>query len=586
VIILQKEFSLSNDKVMINFTIKFCDTQEKLLNSEGFSRVLKSFLTKIKRKNTQVYQYLFNSLNCADIDSLSEKSICVFKLLTTFKPEEISHINDEFKIFLSDNALFNDFLEDFYSYWRKLERYTIICSNSKITEGFEKTNFIDANMEFSKLVRSLYRKLSDNVLGYEPNVYRQLPAGGNAGIILNNIVWDYGEGDNYKFLKDVQFIKSVLLDPPFITYPKKNTRNGFFEEVFENPLKNKSIRPGHWFCYPAKVGSLLAFIFFHRDFMSHGISLCNLFEMARKEEYVGKKPDIIYTYGLKDESDDIRTVFYDDKENDIMVGYVNYNEEIDYFGYIKKMTLTLHNLIMIKRGYLPIHGAMVNITLKNGKKSNIVILGDSGAGKSETIEAFRKLGDNYISDMTIVFDDMGIIAEHENGDIKAYGTETGAFVRLDDLDPGYAFNEIDRSIFMNPNKINSRLVIPITSYKDIMKGHKVDMLFYANNYEDTSETKGEIEYFSNASEAIEVFRSGKRMAKGTTQEKGLVESYFANPFGPYQKQDETDLLLEQYFSTFFNKGIVVGQIRTCLGITGKEKSGPSSVALKLFELIK
>ena len=32
-------------------------------------------------------------------------------------------------------------------------------------------------------------------------------------------------------------------------------------------------------------------------------------------------------------------LLYDDKENNIMVGYVNYNEDIDYFGYIKKMTL-------------------------------------------------------------------------------------------------------------------------------------------------------------------------------------------------------------------------------------------------------
>ena len=47
------------------------------------------------------------------------------------------------------------------------------------------------------------------------------------------------------------------------------------------------------------------------------------------------------------------------------------------------MLLTLHNLIMIKRGYLPIHGAMVNIEMKNGKQANVVIMGDSGAGKSE-----------------------------------------------------------------------------------------------------------------------------------------------------------------------------------------------------------
>ena len=90
-----------------------------------------------------------------------------------------------------------------------------------------------------------------------------------------------------------------------------------------------------------------------------------------------------------------------------MLGYISYGEEIDYFGYVKKMTLTLHNLIMIKRGYLPIHGAMVNIVMNNGHNANVVIMGDSGAGKSESLEAFRSLSEDYISDMTIVFDDMG-----------------------------------------------------------------------------------------------------------------------------------------------------------------------------------
>ncbi len=46
------------------------------------------------------------------------------------------------------------------------------------------------------------------------------------------------------------------------------------------------------------------------------------------------------------------------------------------------MCLTLHNLRMIRKGYLPIHGAMVNIQLKDGNTANVVIMGDSGAGKS------------------------------------------------------------------------------------------------------------------------------------------------------------------------------------------------------------
>jgi nitrogen regulatory protein PII-like uncharacterized protein len=69
--------------------------------------------------------------------------------------------------------------------------------------------------------------------------------------------------------------------------------------------------------------------------MAHGVTLCNLFEIATEEEYRGKKPDIVYVLGARDDNEKIQTVFYDDKENDIMLGYVNYNEAIDYLLYEK-----------------------------------------------------------------------------------------------------------------------------------------------------------------------------------------------------------------------------------------------------------
>ena len=88
---------------------------------------------------------------------------------------------------------------------------------------------------------------------------------------------------------------------------------------------------------------------------------------------------------------------------------------------------------------------------------------------------------------------------------------------------------------MNPDKINARLVMPVATYSDITRGYPIDFFLYANNYEDGENTWN----FSNLSEeAINVFRKGARMAKGTTTEKGLVTTYFANPFGPVQKKEE------------------------------------------------
>ena len=49
--------------------------------------------------------------------------------------------------------------------------------------------------------------------------------------------------------------------------------------------------------------------------------------------------------------------------------------KVDYFGYLKKMALTLHNLIQIERGNLPIHGAMAHVVLRDGHSANIVLMG-------------------------------------------------------------------------------------------------------------------------------------------------------------------------------------------------------------------
>ncbi|MDY6012428.1 phosphoenolpyruvate carboxykinase [Clostridium sp.] len=581
---MKKEFSISNDKVIINFTAKYCTNFESLLESEAFRRVLGSFIKTIKNKNSVSFRHLESSLKTNKTKELRNELLRIFKFLTVMNVEEIVEFNEDYKELLENKEGFIRLVEELYLFWRRLERYTLI-HGGKVDSGLAQVSFTEANDGLSKLILRLYRKIEKNILGVEPNVFRQIPAGGNSCIMIDKLLWPIPDG--YEVLEDIPFINNILLETPFITYPKRSTRTGMFTEIKENPLEYLNMNKEHWFCYPAKVGELLAYIYFHRDFMEHGITLCNLFEMARKEECRGRKPDMIYIFGAEDEDSDekLKTVFYDDKKNNIMVGYVNHSEEIDYFGYMKKMTLTLHNLIMIKRGNLPIHGAMVNIVLKNGKTANVAIMGDSGAGKSESLEAFRALSEDYISDMTIIFDDMGTFKLKDKS-IYGYGTEIGAFVRLDDLDQGYAFKEMDRSIFMNPDKTNARLVMPVAPYNAIIKGYKVDLFYYANNYEEVRTGEKSISYFDNAEDAIKVFRAGARMAKGTTSETGLVESYFANPFGPAQKQEETDELLNKYFNSMFKGNTKVGQLKTCLGIKGQEKKGPREAALELFEEIK
>ncbi|MDU5149847.1 phosphoenolpyruvate carboxykinase [uncultured Anaerococcus sp.] len=577
---MNKEISISNNKAILNFSKAFFNNTDDLLRSDGFYEVLKSFVNFHKENNTRIYSYLEKFFRSSNIESLAEEIRDITKILTVMSLDEISEkINKYHDLDKERDALLR-IVEDMYDYWRKLERYSVI---EKVAgkEGLEVENFLGSNIKLKEMILEIYRKVEISITGKVQKVFRQVPAGANSSIIVRKSNIDYP--DYCKWLNDIPYITKVMIETPYITYTKSNKRDGFFKEVEENPIANIDINTDEYLCYPAKIADNLIYVYFHQDYITHGISASNLFELADEDEVVNTKPDGLYIFGVKDDRD--LDIFYEDKENDLFIGYCNFADKKDYFGYLKKMCLTLNNIISMKKGYLPIHGAGVNVVLQNGKTANIVILGDSGAGKSESIEAFRSLAKEYIRDMTVIFDDMGSF-RIKNGEVAAYGTEIGAFVRLDDLDSGYAFKQIDRSIFMNPDKVNARLIMPVADHKQIMEGYKVDFFLYANNYDRLNPDDKSISLFDNKKEAIETFKAGARMAKGTTTEEGLVKSYFANPFGPFQKQEMCDDLIENYFDKLFNSNIKVGTIRTQLAIDNMESEGPKKSARELFEIIK
>ena len=146
-----------------------------------------------------------------------------------------------------------------------------------------------------------------------------------------------------------------------------------------------------------------------------------------------------------------------------------------------------------------------------------------------------------------------------NDKVYANGTETGAFVRLDDLDQGYAYEIMDRALFLNPNKVNARVCIPISSHDFILEDHKIDYLFYANNYSDTSTG---IKVYETLDEGLNTFKEGIRKAKGTTSEVGIVKTFFANPFGPVQLEDKTNELIDKYFNNLNDNKTIIGEIYT------------------------
>ena len=563
---MKETLYLNNDLAIVNFSAGYATTGDQLLNSSTFSNYVHNFIDYLKENNEDLYYYAVGGKTAreATVDLLR-----LFRMMRIFKIDEIE------SSYLNDKGRLLEFLEEMYNFWKKHQRFSVVTAGT--ASALQDISFVTADSNFNNMVLTLYRNLEESLMGRKNRVYRQMQAGTNAAIEVS--VKQPKLSNTYDALKDIPFITSIMLRTPMILHPKSNKRTGMFTETDVNPITYFTGSDEEWFCFPCKIGTLLAFVYFHRDFISSAVSLGNLFELATEDE-CRKKPDLICLFGNQDDKNE--TVFHYDATDDIWVGSLTYDEKIEYFGYMKKMCLTLHNLRKMQHGWLPIHGAFVNITLHNGKRKGIMLMGDSGAGKSESIEALKIAGKDVIKDIEVVFDDMGTI-HIEDGVPYGQGTEIGAFIHLDDLDPGTPYRDMDRSIFMNPeSSTNARVITPAAPYEVVAMNHKIDLFAYANNYDNESG----LHRFENLEDAKATCKEGKRMAKGTTQEVGISTTYFANPFGPMQQQDVCDPLIDEVFTALRDNGVFVGEIYTHLGLDKENRDGINLAAKELLDFIE
>ena len=402
-------FDVYGNKVIITLSERSCFTTEDVINSDLFKNILSRCLTDLKRKNS-ILLNIFDKSSLSD-DKNIELLIKTLKFLTKNSSNLLPVAVPDSSFFLKDKDLFNDFIEYVYNYWRSLERFIVCDSSGREFDQRPYRAFNDMVEPLSHLIRSAYRDIVENLTDLHPRIYRQVIAGGEVGVITSPKRLNL-PGGVYEKLQNIPVIRQVLLYPPLILNPPMNKRAGKYERIPKNPLELIDLNKNEWLCYPAKVGPLVMLVYFHKRFSELGLSLCNLFEMADDKD-LERRPDAVFTFGVEGNCLDglakMPTVFYDDEVNDILAGAVPGRDEFGYFGYVKKMILTLHNIKMMKRGRLPFHGAMIRIILKGNKDLTLLFIGDTGAGKSETLEAFRALGEEYIQDIIVIADDMDLL---------------------------------------------------------------------------------------------------------------------------------------------------------------------------------
>jgi energy-coupling factor transporter ATP-binding protein EcfA2 len=578
-----QSFDIRDNKIILRIHDRICETEDEVIDSELFRNIVKTAIGKLSRRKS-ILMNVFGKKEVLDADIIT--FLETMRFLVKMPANLVPNVVPGAVTLLKDPVQFNELVEYIYNFWRSFDRFIISDSQGKDWDRRPYRTFNETIGMLTTLVRRMYRDIQENVTGRHPRIYRQVAAGAEVSTIA--VTRSPHLPTEYSTLAKIPMIRQMLLYPPLILTSPTNKRSGRFERVTDNPLKGLTFDPDEWLCYPAKVGDLVIYVYFHNTFAEMGHALCNLFQLADDED-LERTPDAIYAYGVPEAAVarfKSGQVFFDDEKNSLLVGAIPLSNEYGYFGYIKKMVLTLHNIIMMKRGMLPFHGALVRLILKGDIDRSILFIGDTGAGKSETLEALRGLGEDQIQDLIVVSDDMGSIRIAPDGRVLGYGTEIGAFLRLDDLSPGYALGQIDRAIFMNANQTNARIVIPVTTYDQVIKGEEVDFVFYANNYDAIDDDHPIIERFTDVERALSTFREGTAMSKGTTTTTGLTHSYFANVFGPAQYKDLHEVLARKYFEYFFKRGIFVGQMRSRLGLPGWEHKGPEEAAKELLEVIR
>ncbi len=326
-----------------------------------------------------------------------------------------------------------------------------------------------------------------------------------------------------------------------------NKRAEPFYELDHNPFDSARFEPDEWVSVPLQVGSSLIVAYLHksRGTIEMEPGLLNLFPFARIEEIkAGRRPDGIFIFG-DPHAHPQDLGYWWDAANEVLVGLVPNRDALKYFGYCKKPILTLHNVLAIRKGEIPLHCGCTRYLVRF----------DNDAP--------------YIIEMRVKADDMGrvVLTRGTDGLTRPifYGTETGAFACLDGFSEQAKIQMLGREVGYNKETgSNARQIVPVTDESEVFRGHVLDVLLYMNNFTLIDQGSPTIDTAMEVDEAIEHFRRGERVAAGSTStHRGAKESsYWANPFPLLRDNDGTILHADLYDKFSITEAGFIGDLKT------------------------
>ena len=521
-----------------------CSTPEQLLKSRAFSRYLsiykKEFIEELgaregrQRSEAQHRAAMFKDLSAREVVAILEGP----------RPTSEAELERARAVVRFLDGAFHHYRANGYK--RLVRLQNDVVSTGEETPDTVKDKVTAKARSLADLILETRRDLLAKVdlehgvrrtpgLDPSPNV----TAGEISGHYLN-LPGDYVELSHVPLTIAADILTGVDYSTP------SNKRAEPFYELDHNPFDSARFDPDDWVSVPLQVGSSLIVAYLHksRGTIEMEPGLLNLFPFARIEEIkAGRRPDGIFIFG--DPNANPRDLgYWWDATNAVLVGMVPNRDELKYFGYCKKPILTLHNVLAIRNGEIPLHCGCTRYLVRFDAE------------------------EPYITEMRVKADDMGRVVLSRGKDGLArpifYGTETGAFACLDGFSEQAKIQMLGREVGYNKETgSNARQIVPVTDEGEVFRGDVLDVLLYMNNFTLIPQGASTIDSSISVEQAIEHFRLGERVAAGSTStHRGAKESsYWANPFPLLRDNDGTILHPDLYEKFSITEAGFIGDLK-------------------------
>ncbi len=510
-----------------------CVTPAQLLKSLPFTRFLdrykKEYLDDLGQRDEHYHDEWQH--RSAFVESIRARDFLM--LLNAGKIEEGEALDRARELALFFDGGFHHFRTRSYSRLVRLQNEVMTTGN--VTSTTVKGKVTEKARGLSELLLETRRALLDGV-GLEEGTRRTQGLNAFPNVTAGEISGHYFNlPPDYITLSHVPLTIAADIQTGVDYTTPSNKRAKPFYELSHNPFRSDKFHAPDWMAVPLNVGGWLIVAYIHksRGCIEMEPGLLNLFPFANVDEISqGRKPDGIFLFGDPNAEDEDLGYWWD-AENELLVGLVPNRDELKYFGYCKKPILTLHNVLTIRAGDIPLHCGCTRYKVR-----------------------FDEAGAPYITEMRVKSDDMGRIRLERGEDAQMrpifYGTETGAFACLDGFSERAKMQMQGREVGYNRSTgSNARQIVPVSADSEVATGHQLDVLLYANNFRLKAPSESTVDVSMGVMEAVKHLRLGERVAAGSTQtHRGARESsYWANPF-PLLQDPQGDILHPELHAIF------------------------------------